>query len=102
MVELKQQLWMKEVPPKLITPAVAPAVLGRSRLPLLTDRSPLPIVCVPAKVLAAPSWGTTEVLMLSVPAPMIGPPVRPKPDPTLVTVPPPPPPPPHAEAVVVS
>src|SRR5208282_6870907 len=48
-----QQSWMKGNPPRLITPAVAPVVAGRSRFPLLMDRSPAPMVCVPAKLLGA-------------------------------------------------
>ena len=38
-------------------------------------------------VLAAASCGTTEVLIVRVPLPVIGPPLRPSPLPTLVTVP---------------
>ena len=39
------------------------------------------------KVLAAPSCGTTEVLIANVPLPVMGPPLSPSPLPTLVTVP---------------
>src|SRR5579863_10035132 len=45
------------------------------------------IVLVLVNALAAASGGTSEVLMARVPAPVIGPPVKPSPLPTLVTVP---------------
>src|SRR5579864_4097621 len=45
------------------------------------------------KVLAAPSSGTTVGSIARIPLVVIGPPVSPGPDPTLVSVPPPPPPP---------
>src|SRR5271156_3927226 len=45
------------------------------------------IVLVLVNAFVAASWGTTDVLIASVPLPVIGPPVRPRPLPTLVTVP---------------
>src|SRR5580693_108855 len=45
------------------------------------------IVLVLVNAFAAASWGTIEVLIANVPLPVIGPPVKPRPLPTLVTVP---------------
>src|SRR5260370_28986888 len=43
---------MNALPPRLTTPALAPVVLGRSTLPLFSDKSPLAMVCVALKVFA--------------------------------------------------
>ena len=65
------------VPMPTLVPAVTTPVA--LRLPFT--------VCAPVKVLAAPSYGTTVVSMVSVPVFVIGPPVSPSPVATLVTVP---------------
>src|SRR6202521_5607594 len=71
----------------LMTPTFPPPVWGKSRLPLLTVRSPTSTVCVAWKWFADASCGTLVVSRFKVTLPLVPWPVRSVPPNTPVIVP---------------